>query len=73
MMMMMMMVIDTMTRQVSTRWPWVTLLAIAGNLAYLGTAMHVSGSLLPPFVESADERQCDTTDDHFDDDFDEGH
>lgn len=61
---------------VSARWPWVTLLAIAGNLAYLGTAMHVGGAVLPPFVESpADENPVGAAvdHDHYDNDFDEGH
>lgn len=47
-----------------TRWPWVTL-AIAGNLAYLGTSMHVSGALLPTIEEDAS-RQGDAYDDELD-------
>jgi hypothetical protein len=37
----------TAVEGVSSRWPWITLLAIVGNLSYLGTSLHFSGQLLP--------------------------
>ncbi len=53
-----------MVAGVSTRWPWVTLLAIAGNLSYLATSMHVSGSVLPSFDDV--ERAAQSNDDQYD-------
>jgi hypothetical protein len=55
-----------MVAGVSTRWPWVTLLAIAGNLSYLGTSMHVSGSLLPSFDDVTEIHSVTASDDHYD-------
>lgn len=52
----------TMATTVSARWPWVVLLALAGNLSFIGASLQLGGAVLPALGQGGEDEDEDDRD-----------